>query len=107
MVRRTAFAAFALLLAAAFVSAGETMEGKVKAVSGAAITVTGADGAESVFEANEDTLVKAKGASHKMKDLDEAGEAQTIDQFVKVDQTVTVTYSEKDGKAWAEEIRVH
>jgi len=108
MVRRVAFVAFALLLAGAFVSAGETMEaeGTVKAVSSTAVTVTGADGAEWVFEANEDTMVRAKGASHKMKELDEAGEAKTIDKFMKVDQKVTVKYWKEEGKAWAKEIWV-
>jgi len=98
-----------LLLAGAFVSAGETMEavGKVKAVSPTAITVTGADGAEWVFHPNDDTLVQAKGASHKMRELDKAGEAKTIDKFIKVDQKVTIQYSKKDDKAWAKEIRVH
>ena len=109
MLRRAACIAIALLLAGVLVSAGETMEaeGRVKAVSSTGITVTGADGAEWVFAATEDTLVKAKGASHKMKELDEAGAAKTIDKFMKVDQKVTVKYSKKDGKAWAEEIRVH
>lgn len=109
MLRRAACVAVALLLAGAFVSAGETMEaeGKVKAVSPTAVTVTGADGAEWVFQATDDTLIKAKGASHKMKDLDEAGEAKTIDKFMKVDQKVTIQYSKKDDKAWAKEIRVH
>jgi hypothetical protein len=109
MVRRLAFLAVAVLLAVTFSFAGEVeeAEGTVKAVSGSSITVTGGDGAEWVFVANEDTMVKAKGASHKMKDLDEAGEAKTIDKFMKVDQKVTVKYTKKDDKAYAKEIRVH
>jgi hypothetical protein len=109
MVRRLAFVAVAVLLVASFSFAGETeeAEGTVKAVSATSITVAGGDGAEWVFVANEDTMVKAKGASHKMKDLDEAGEAKTIDKFMKVDQTVTVQYWKEDGKAYAKEIRVH
>jgi hypothetical protein len=42
-----------------------------------------------------------------MKELDEAGEAKTIDKFMKVDQKVTVKYWKEEGKAWAKEIRVH
>jgi hypothetical protein len=101
--------AFAVLLVGAFVSAGDTMqaEGTVKAVSSNDITVTGGDGAEWVFQVTKDTMVTAKGASHKMKDLEEAGKAATIDQFVKADQKVTVTYEEKEGKKHATEIRVY
>jgi hypothetical protein len=109
MVRKAAFVALALVLAVAFVSAGETMkaEGKVKGVEGKTVMVTGGDGAEWSFVANEDTMVTAKGASHKMKDLKEAGEPATIDKFIKADQKVTVEYWEKDGKMHAKEIRVH
>jgi len=108
MVRRLAFVAVAVLLVATFSFAGEVeeAEGTVKAVTSADVTVTGADGAEWVFAANDDTLVKAKGASHKMKELDEAGEAKTIDKFMKVDQKVTVKYWKEEGKAWAKEIWV-
>lgn len=109
MVRRLAFVAVAVLMVAAFSFAGETeeAEGTITAVTSTSVTVAGADGAEWVFAANDDTMVKAKGASHKMKDLDEAGEAKTIDKFMSVDQKVTVTYWKEDGKAWAKEIRVH
>ena len=108
MVRRFTFVAVAVLLVATFSFAGEVeeAEGTVTAVTSTAVTVTGADGAEWVFEANEDTLVRAKGASHKMKELDEAGEAKTIDKFMKVDQKVTVKYWKEEGKAWAKEIWV-
>ena len=52
-------------------------------------------------------MVKAEGASHKMKDLDEAGAAATLAEFVKADQSVTVQYAKENGKTWAREIRVH
>jgi hypothetical protein len=109
MVRRLAFVAVAVLLVATFSFAGEVeeAEGKVKAVSGNTVTVTGADGAEWTFEATPDTTIKAKGASHKMKDLEAAGEAKTLDKFMKVDQKVTIKYAKKDEKAYAKEIRVH
>jgi hypothetical protein len=109
MVRRATCVAFALLLVGAFLSAGDTMqaEGTVKAVTAKNLTVTGSDGADWVFQATDETMITAKGASHKMKDLEEAGEAKTIDNFIKADQKVTVTYSEKDGKKYAKEIRVH
>ena len=109
MARRAACVAFVLLLVGVFVSAGDTMEaeGTVKAVTAKDLTVTGGDGAEWVFQATDDTMITAKGASHKMKDLDAMGKAKTIDHFMKADQKVTVTYSNKDGKKYAKEIRVH
>ncbi len=109
MVRRLAFLAVAMLLVAGLAYAGDTMEakGKVTAVSGNTLTVAGAD-AEWTFEVDENTLVKAKGASHKTKDLTKEGAAKTLAEFVKADQKVTVTYSkDEDGKALAKEIRVH
>ena len=108
MVRRLAFLAVAMLLVAGLAYAGDTMEaeGKVTAVSSSSLTVAGAD-AEWTFIVDADTLVKAKGASHKVKDLTERGPS-TLDQFVKADQKVTVKYSkDEDGKALAKEIRVH
>jgi hypothetical protein len=109
MVRRLVFVAVAVLLVATFSLAGETgeAEGTVKAVSSTSVTVTDGDGADWVFAADDDTVVVAKGASHKMKELDEAGEPATIDKFMKVDQKVTVKYSKEDGKTLAKEIRVH
>ncbi len=108
MVRRLAFLAVAMILAAGLVYAGDTMEaeGKVTTVTGDSVTVAGSD-AEWTFVINEDTVVKAKGASHKTKDLSESGEKKTIDQFLKADQKVTVKYSKDGDKAIAKEIRVH
>ena len=108
MAKRLAVMALAVLVAGGLVYAGDTMEaeGKVKSVSGNSLTVAG-DGAEWTFMVSSKTVVKAEGASHKMKDLAEAGAAKTLAQFVKADQKVTVKYSKKDGKAWASEIRVH
>ncbi len=96
-----------MILAAGLVYAGDTMEaeGKVKTVSGNTLVVAG-DDAEWTFEVDSATVVKAKGASHKMKDLEERG-PKTLDQFVKADQKVTVKYEKADGKALAKEIRVH
>jgi len=107
MVRRLAFLAVAMLMVAGLAYAGDTMEaeGKVKAVSSNSLTVAGAD-AEWTFEVDENTLVKAKGASHRMRDQEE-GRPKTLADFVKEDEKVTVTYSKKDGKALAKEIRVH
>lgn len=107
MVRRLAFLAVAMLLVAGLAYAGDTMEaeGKVTAVSNDSLTVAGAD-SEWTFVVDADTVVKAKGASHKVKDLTERG-AATLDQFVKPDQKVTVKYSKEDGKTLAKEIRVH
>ena len=106
MLRRLAFLAVAMILAAGLVYAGDTMEaeGKVKAVSASSLTVAG-DDAEWTFVVDSATVVKAKGASHKMKDLEGRGPA-TLDQFVKADQKVTVKYEKVDGKDLAKEIRV-
>ncbi len=108
MVRRLAFVAVAVLLVATFSFAAdaEEAEGTVKAVTSTSVTVTDAGGSDWVFAVNDDTVVVAKGASHKMKDLDEAGEAKTIDKFVMVDQKATVKYEKKDDKNYAKEIRV-
>lgn len=109
MVRRLAFVAVAVLLVATFASAGdvEEAEGTIKAVSTNTVTVTGGDGAEWTFEATPDSTIKAKGASHKMKDLEAAGESKTLDKFLKADQKVTVKYWKEEGKAYFKEIRVH
>jgi len=109
MVRRLAFLAVAVFLVATFSFAAdvEEAEGTVKAVTSTSVTVKDAEGVDWVFAATDDTVVMAKGASHKMKDLDDAGEAKTIDKFVMVDQKVTIKYEKKDDKAYAKEIRVH
>ena len=108
MTKRLVVLAVAVLLAAGLAHAGDTMEaqGTVKSVSGNSLTVAG-DDAEWTFNVSSKTVVKAEGASHKMKDLDEAGAAATLAEFVKADQTVTVQYTKEDGKTLAKEIRVH
>jgi hypothetical protein len=108
MAKRLVVLAVAVLVAGGLVYAGDTMEaeGKVKSLSGNSLTVAG-DDAEWTFVVSSKTVVKAAGASHKMKDLAEAGAAKTLAQFIKVDQKVTVKYSKEDGKAQASEIRVH
>jgi hypothetical protein len=109
MVRRLALVAVAVLLVSTFAFAGdvEEAEGTVKAVTANAVTVTGGDGAEWTFEATPDSMIKAKGASHKMKDLEAAGEDATLDKFLKADQKVSVKYWKEEGKAYFKEIRVH
>ena len=82
------------------------VEGKVTKVSGSTLTIAG-DGSEQTFEVTSETVVTAKGASHKMKDLEAQGKPSVLAEFVKADQKVTVEYTEEDGKAQAEEIRVH
>jgi hypothetical protein len=108
MAKRLVVLAVALLLAGGLAHAGDTMEaeGTVKSVSGNSLAVAG-EHAEWTFDVNSKTVVKAQGASHKMKDLDEAGAAATLAEFVKVDQKVTVQYAKENGKTWAAEIRVH
>jgi hypothetical protein len=109
MLRRLAIVAVAVLLASTFAFAGdiEEAEGTVKSVASNTVTVTGGDGAEWTFEVTPDSTIVAEGASHKMKDLEEAGEKATLDKFLKADQKVTVKYWKEEGKAYFKEIRVH
>jgi ABC-type Fe3+-hydroxamate transport system substrate-binding protein len=108
MLRRTACAAVAVLAVATLVLAGETMEakGKVKTVSAQSVTVTDEGGKDLQLNATKDTVIVAKGASHKMADLEAMGKPTVITEFVKVDQSVSVKYNEKDGKLYLEELTV-
>jgi ABC-type Fe3+-hydroxamate transport system substrate-binding protein len=108
MLRRTACAAVAVLAVATLALAGETMEakGKVKTVSAKSVTVTDEGGKDLQFDATKDTVVIAKGASHKMANLEAMGKPTIITEFVKVDQSVKVKYNEKDGKLYLEELTV-
>ena len=109
MLRRLAIVAVAVLLASTFAFAGdvEEAEGTVKSVASNTVTVTGGDGAEWTFEATPDSMILAEGASHKMKDLEEAGEKATLDKFLKADQKVTVKYWESGGTRYIKKLRVH
>jgi ABC-type Fe3+-hydroxamate transport system substrate-binding protein len=108
MLRRTACAAVAVLAVSTLALAGEAMEakGKVKTVSAKSVTVTDEGGKDLQLNATKDTVVVAKGASHKMADLEAEGKPSVISEFVKVNQSVNVKYSEKDGKLLLKELTV-
>jgi len=109
MMRRVACVAVAVFAVAAVAFAGESMEtkGKVKSVAGNTVTLTADDGTEISLEASTDSVIIAKGASHKMDDLDAQGKPSAITEFVKEKSSVSVKYADKDGKHMIEELRVH
>lgn len=108
MVRKVAFALVALLFVAGLAVAGDAKDanGTVKTVSAAGFVVTDAAGKDWTFDVDKETIVLAKGASHKMDALKGDGKTPTIGDFLKEKQSVTVKYVEKDGKPVAREVRV-
>jgi hypothetical protein len=108
MLRRLCVLTLAAMFVAGFTLAGEMKEasGTVKAVEQNGFTVTDSQAKDWSFAVDKDTLVLAKGASHKMNKLKANGEAPTISEFLSADQKVMVKYAEKDGKMLAKEIRV-
>ena len=108
MVCRIAGAALAVLFVAGLAAAGDTKEatGTVKSVAADSITVTDSAAKDWTFAVDKDTSVRAKGATHKMDKLKADGKPTTITEFVSVKTNVIVTYTEKDGKAVAKEVRV-
>jgi hypothetical protein len=107
MIRRIACATLALLFVAGLaVAADKEVTGKVKAVEATAITIADSAAKETTFVIDKDTMVIAKGASHKMDKLKADGKPTLITEFVAPDKTVTVKYVEKDGKQVAKEVKV-
>ena len=108
MVRRVAGVALTLLIAG-FVFAGDAKEvtGTVKAVTGGTFVVTDSAAKDWTFLVDsKETLVVAKGGSHKMDKLKADGKPATIGEFISEKQTVVVKYIEKDGKLTAKEVHV-
>lgn len=107
-VGRTALVALAVLAVGALTFAGEMQiaQGKVTALSGKSLTVTGEDGAEWTFEVVQGAQVIAEGASHKAEALSAAGRKTILDDFVREDHVVTVYYSEENGTRYAKKLRV-
>jgi len=108
MVRRVAGVALTLLIAG-FVFAGDAKEvtGTVKAVTGGTFVVTDSAAKDWTFSVDsKETLVVAKGGSHKMDKLKADGKPATIGEFISEKQTVVVKYIEKDGKLTAKEVHV-
>jgi uncharacterized protein (UPF0333 family) len=80
--------------------------GTVKSVTGNTVVVTDDKGKEMTFDVTKDTVVYAKGASHKMSALKADGKPTEVSEFVSDNKHVTVRYSESDGKMTAKDIRV-
>jgi hypothetical protein len=108
MLRRLCILTLAATCVVGFALAGEMKEanGTVKSVEQNGFTVTDSNAKDWTFAVDKDTLVLAKGASHKMDKLKDDGKLPTIGEFVSAKQAVYVKYTEKDGKMVAKEIRI-
>jgi hypothetical protein len=82
-----------------------TASGKVKTVSSDSVTVTKGEEAWT-FVVDKDTRVVEKGGSHQAKYSKAMNKPLTVTSMLKTDESVVVTYREKDGKLLASEIRV-
>jgi hypothetical protein len=79
--------------------------GTISALASDSVTVKGKT--ESwTFTVDKDTVVVAKGASHKMAALKADGKPSMVTDFVKVNDNVTVTYHDMGATKHAAEIRV-
>ena len=109
MLQRFSMTAFAILAMSALAFAGEAQvaKGQVKAVSGNTITVSDADGQVWSYEVTASTQVTAEGAAHKAAKLSSVGKKTTLDEFVRENQRVTVSCSERDGTRFVGKLRVH
>jgi hypothetical protein len=107
-MRKVTLIAIAILAVASIAVAGQTQvaKGKIQAVSGNTLTVTGDDGEVWSFEATSQTTVIAEGAAHKSKKLSATGDAQGLSQFVREDQHVIVKFREDGDTRYIENLRV-
>jgi uncharacterized protein (DUF697 family) len=97
------------LLVAGFVYAGEVKEvtGTVKSVAGGTFVVTDSAAKDWTFAVDsKETLVVAKGGSHKMNKLKADGKPMLLSEFVAEKDKVVIKYMEKDGKLTAKEVHV-
>ena len=108
MVRRVALSMLALLIVAGVAVAADTKEanGTVKSVAVNTFVVTDAAGKDWSFDVDKNTLVLAKGASHKVNAVKADGKPVQLSEFLAAKQDVRVEYTEKDGKMVAKEVRV-
>ena len=91
--------------------AGQAMKtmntsGTVSAVTPAQITVKAKDATTATYDIDKDTVVTAKGASHKSLALKVDGKASVLTEFVKVGDTVSVGYHDMGGSKHAATINV-
>jgi hypothetical protein len=108
MMRKVAGVTLALLVAG-FVYAGEVKEvtGTVKSVAGGTFVVTDSAAKDWTFAVDsKETLVVAKGGSHKMNKLKADGKPMLLSEFVAEKDKVVIKYMEKDGKLTAKEVHV-
>jgi hypothetical protein len=111
MLRRVAGASLVLLVSG-FVFGGEgkavkEMTGTVKAVSGGTFTVTDGYAKDWTFAVDsKETLVVAKGGSHKMDQLKADGKPTLLSEFISEKQVVAVKYYEKEGTLTAKKVHV-
>ena len=80
-------------------------EGAVSAVTIDSLTVKGKTGTWT-FTIDKQTEVRAKGATHKSLELKAEGRANKLTEFVKVGDTVTVSYHDLGATKHAALIRV-
>jgi ABC-type Fe3+-hydroxamate transport system substrate-binding protein len=108
MVRKVALTVLALLFVAGVAVAGESKEanGTVKSVATNTFVVTDTAGKDWSFDVDKDTLVVAKGASHKVNAIKADGKPVQLSEFLAAKQDVRVEYLEKDGKMMAKEVRI-
>ena len=109
MLKKLSMTALSILAMNALAFAGEAQvaKGRVTALSGNTISVSDADGQVWAYEVTASTRVVAEGAAHKAAKLSSVGKKTTLDEFVRENQRVTVSYSERDGTRFVEKLRVH
>lgn len=109
MLKKLSMTALSILAMSALAFAGEAQvaKGRVTALSGNTISVSDADGQVWAYEVTASTRVIAEGAAHKAAKLSSVGKKTTLDEFVRENQRVTVSYSERDGTRFVEKLRVH
>ena len=111
MVRKLTGAALVLLVSAlGFAGEGKdakSMTGTVKAVSAGTFTVMDGASKDWTFAVDgKDTLVVAKGGSHKLDQLKADGKPAVLGEFLSEKQLVDVKYYERDGKMIAKKVHV-
>jgi len=83
------------------------MTGTVKSVSGGTFTVTDSASKDWAFAIDsKETVVVAKGGTHKMDKLKADGKPAVLSEFLSEKQMVAVKYYEKDGKMIAKKVHV-
>ena len=107
MVRRIV-SCLAFLFVAHVALAGDAKEanGTVKSVAGNGFVVTDSSGKDWSFDVDKNTTVLGKGGSHKMDAVKADGKPAQLSEFLSAKQEVNVSYTEKDGKMMAKDIRV-